>query len=854
MGKAVVAKEKRAEKATLGRDAASPSIKSVVPHKAALSVNTALSGPEAKADAACKHALAQAQNLPPAKRMIGMKMAQALCAKLKAVVAKEKRAEKATMMAHHGLPHGFGTVPAAKHTKHTKHVHMLVAPKIVEAKPKTLNKVKQKVINALQKKKTTKKVKAKHMAKRVKAKHMAKRVRHASDITSVHKTGHMPRTIVGALKHEYHALKAQKQEEDHKADIMCRMAKKKVRDTAGVTTPAMRVKAVEAAIRFCHQTKRAAKQEEKANNKKLDSLVRTEGARYGLKVVKMKHQPSNVANVKHDRITMQPSKASVEEEEKMFHKAIGKQADFASDKNALHEAMREAEHHALKGQVRRMKAKINKSLSGQQKKADILCALTKKRIAQLGGAGKAAERDKHLQQALKICHASQAVLARERKADYAALNRVTGMARKWNAKHGNKQKVKHEMTKKEAMMTKKNKAEPVKKVKKNTGHIGQIESSVRARAMTMCEILKRKVRKLGAEKAEVRALALRQAKAFCKKANDLVAKEVALDNAALEASKKKAKGLKRKATGMVETAKKMKVRKKVAKPTEAKKVKKNTKNAKKVVSNAKNAKPMKAKNVVKPKAKKMKVKKAKKNGKKVKKRSMKSSAIIRAMLPQPKKKQAAAKKEAKENHDLGHMGHIEGPVRQHAVSMCKMMQHKVRKKWGGQEAQAVALDQAKAFCKKAKELVAKEVKLDRLALKANKKNAKILKRKAKGMETKQRKLIAEEEAVKEETKLRRARLQKIATRKKKIKAATEHKIDKLNEKRMTAQAVAALNKLKAKQAKLGYQRKKLTAKMKAHIHKVMKANKHCQAIMKNLRQMKQQILELDATLASFTES
>merc|ERR1711988_1249815 len=187
--------------------------------------------------------------------------------------------------------------------------------------------------------------------------------------------------------------------------------------------------------------------------------------------------------------------------------------------------------------------------------------------------------------------------------------------------------------------------------------------------------------------------------------------------------------------------------------------------------------------------------------------------------------------------------------------MCKAMQHKVHTFGAAYTAmRAMALRQAKAFCKKAKELVAQEVRLDRAALESSKIKAKKLRHKAKGMAEKQRKLMEEEESVKEETKLRQRRLRKMAAAKKKIRASAEKKISELNEKRLKRLATAEVKKLKLKQHKLGNKRKKLTAAMKSHLHKVMETNKHCKGIMKNLHAMNHDLIAISLTIDEISRS
>jgi len=241
--------------------------------------------------------------MSPTKRIIAQKLAQALCTKVKAVVAKEIHTQKAMMHKENGKStvgvHPAQSKNAAKRTSALGHSN---GELIVQHKPAS-------------------------------------------------SAGHMPIKVAHALKQEMHVLKTENEQDAHKVEIMCEMAKKKVRDDEGATTPAMRAKAVEAAIKFCHKTKEVVKHEEQVNTNKMDHMVRSDAAKYGMKVIKV--DPKVHTKSSHGRVAMQPSKASVIAEEEAFHRAIGKQADFASDKNALHEAMREAEHHPLKAKSRR---------------------------------------------------------------------------------------------------------------------------------------------------------------------------------------------------------------------------------------------------------------------------------------------------------------------------------------------------------------------------------------------------------------------------------------------------------------------------------------------------------------------
>merc|ERR1719183_1926293 len=191
----------------------------------------------------------------------------------------------------------------------------------------------------------------------------------------------MPVKVVAQLKEEVQMAKKENLEDSHKVELMCRMAKKKVRDDDGATTAAQRAVAVEAALKFCRKTKDAVKKEEKVNTDRIDHVVRADAAKYGLKVVKIESAKAKKSAMGENvRGRMQPSKASVEAEETMFRKAIG-----------------------------------------QQRKADMLCEITKKKIAALGGKKNAFKREHHLKKALQFCHQAEGVLASERAADYAAL-------------------------------------------------------------------------------------------------------------------------------------------------------------------------------------------------------------------------------------------------------------------------------------------------------------------------------------------------------------------------------------------------------------------------------------------------
>merc|ERR1712072_1538794 len=395
-----------------------------------------------------------------------------------------------------------------------------------------------------------------------------------------------------------------------------------------------------------------------------------------------------------------------------------------------------------------------------------------------------------------------------------------------------------------------------------------MESNVKDEAMAMCRKMQDKVRTLGAEKASVRHQAIAEAKAFCKKAKQLVAKEVGLDYAALKASRKGRKkamkkhkpeylhGLPHKEGKLA--AKQGKLIEKPAPPRTltrkeetrvgrgnwpgtAPPVKKEPK--RKSIFNS-NMKKKKAHHD----AKKVHAKKVKKVKKVVKKtKTIKTSKI----LNEPAKEQKQAKKrrilkklKKKIQHNAVHM---EGNVRTRAVHMCKAMMRKVRNV--KVEMREMALHQATTFCNKAKALVKKEVGLDSAALKAGKSKAGKLKLKAKGMKEKQRKLMEEEAAVKEASKIHNKRLKKVKDAKAKIMKREERKITEINEKRLDRLAIA--DKKKAK--KLGWEHKKLTKKMKQHDKEQMKVNKHCKTILKNLKAMRHQIVDIEETLMATTE-
>merc|ERR1719271_749916 len=107
-----------------------------------------------------------------------------------------------------------------------------------------------------------------------------------------------------------------------------------------------------------------------------------------------KIQPSSKAS---------PASASAAAEQKMFHTVIGSQASYATHKNGLHEAMKDAENMALQNKVKAFKMKMDKKLAIQQKKADEVCAISKAQIAKLNGAAHSAARAAHLARALKFC-------------------------------------------------------------------------------------------------------------------------------------------------------------------------------------------------------------------------------------------------------------------------------------------------------------------------------------------------------------------------------------------------------------------------------------------------------------------
>jgi hypothetical protein len=504
---------KSSEKETTEIKKAIPSVKHLTGHKVHMDAENQSAAKElqreskkalvrdtAKAKGACKMAMNKVNSMDhaittPAQRAHAKKIAKAYCAKMMEVVAHEKAL----------ITRDVVRTAKGAYTKATggRDAHMIAPAPAAGATPKPK----------------------------------------MSSMKNVHHVGKMPAKVVKSLETDVHAIEEQQRAEEEKARAMCAKAKAQVKDEEGSSTPQQRAVAVQTALHFCKTAKTAVAGEKQHDEVVLKKVLNSEAKHYGMKVIKM---PTDASTSDGSKPGHHVSEVSVEAERKLFIKHVGKQADYAEDKNAVKEAVAEATRHALDKKVKQVKAKVDASLASHKAKADKLCALSKKRIAQLKGAKNATNRAAELENAIQVCHNAQAAIVKEKKMDYAALKSLTHEA--------HHPKVLREADKKHAAEAKKMAAKHVKKeppaahaiirasqktwIHHSAQHVAvKIEGSMHAKAAQMCAMMMKKVAHLDAAKQA-------QAKAFCAKAQKLVAQEIAVDKAALKKAKIKKRRLK----------------------------------------------------------------------------------------------------------------------------------------------------------------------------------------------------------------------------------------------------------------------------------------------------------------------
>jgi hypothetical protein len=365
------------------------------------------------------------------------------------------------------------------------------------------------------------------------------------DVAKVKKPiGKMPAKVANQLANEVHTVEESQVENEAKADALCAMAKKKVRDADGVSTADARSHGVEVALKFCHETRAQIAKQTAKDAQVLGKLAKHEAAKYGLKVVKMKGGNSGE----------EPSQ--VQAEKKLFSQTIGKDADFMTTKKGLKEAKNEAVHRALKKKLTQVKAKMAAHLAKEQAKVDAACKAAKDNVKKLGGKANAEARSHHLTLALKFCKKAQGLVAQERKQDAIAMKKVKAQVEGQIARSNpiaaqtssDKAQTKKTLQKDAKKLVEKKEAKAMQKVERVKQHalkeMSTTEGAMKVKAAAMCKAMKDKVKALHTKNAANHKMALKQAKQFCKQARSLLAQEAKMDRAALHKGMQKKTSLK----------------------------------------------------------------------------------------------------------------------------------------------------------------------------------------------------------------------------------------------------------------------------------------------------------------------
>lgn len=168
---------------------------------------------------------------------------------------------------------------------------------------------------------------------------------------------------------------------------------------------------------------------------------------------------------------------------------------------------------------------------------------------------------------------------------------------------------------------------------------------------------------------------------------------------------------------------------------------------------------------------------------------------------------------------------------------------------GHPEAQKALVDEATHFCRKAKNVVTNEMKVDTAALQAGmgvmkhlRKKSHVASQKAASVTTKEAKEALAYEKYLEARKEKRRKLTEML-KSKKIDEENFHRLqNKAQEMQKARAASRARHKLVAKH---------LTEEQKALINKTMKTNSHCKSILHNLKSLSHVMDLLDGTIGQF---
>merc|ERR1711871_634614 len=561
---------------------------------------------KAKADAACQHAKNMAKHLPSqatgAQKVSTMAMAQALCKKVEGLVSKAEGQSGADEDSDQDSGSDDGsTVDIAKYAMDKK--------AMAEAEDKN-NKVDQ-MIKKNQKaaKKVMKAAKAtEDGAEKSSSDKLKKEATAAvSTVDKAEKTakptavktsavGAMPAKVVGKLQKQVSKVTNAEQSDSKKARILCQMARKKVRDDNGVASADERSKAVEIAIHFCRNAKKAVETEVSTNDKAISTLAKHAAKKYGLEVVKMKESKVVVSP---------PDSEASKAEKQLFKKNIGEEGAVATEEEGLKAAKTEAMKKELRKKLDDAKEKVTKQMIKDKQTVAKACKHAKDKIATMHGKHMADAREKKLNKAIKFCQKAKKVIKVEKKTDYAAIAKIekeenAGIAKdveESEVKHGRESaeeaakdyakaeahageddddseeasdddsenlvptkshiKVSKAVLKAAKKEIQEDEAEDKKKLKKpvhihlfgsdleHTAVMTQKQTKSQSHAVSMCKRMRKEVSEMKKGSMK-RDLARHQAVDFCEKAKSLISQQATAGKKALKEGQKKARKLTKK--------------------------------------------------------------------------------------------------------------------------------------------------------------------------------------------------------------------------------------------------------------------------------------------------------------------
>lgn len=385
------------------------------------------------------------------------------------------------------------------------------------------------------------------------------------DISHAKALGKMPKKEVVRLEMQVRRVEQKELTTKANAQAECKKAKHKVRDDDGSASQEARMKAADAAIKFCEASDKAVKEMEAEDEKHIGETVAKEAKKYGLKVSKVGGDSAE-ADSKDSKPT-----TAVEAEDAVFKSNIGVAADEMSDpkagtKLAKHEAMAKQ----LDKKLDESKATIVKNLSEQNAKVEAQCSKARASINALSGKKKADARAAKLERAIAFCKKAEAILSAEKKKDFQGLEDVRekeykslGLESPQSAalkKEAEAEAKAHPekviaMDKEMVKISKEEEANAnsqAEKQEKKEGFVdgaapvsedqeadkdqvvtqmSKSEDTMKVKVAVMCKQMQDKVETLTNPKKQAKSM--KEATAFCLKAKGLLAKQVKKDEAAL---------------------------------------------------------------------------------------------------------------------------------------------------------------------------------------------------------------------------------------------------------------------------------------------------------------------------------